>query len=107
MVLLLKIVDLRVQCGMISYKSSAAGLPLLDKADHSFFSPCGILQQWTNLCRIIDSGEWKKTDSKNGITISRLSFTNNEKAAVKVKITGTYCMQKDVQVFHSCNYNAT
>ena len=44
------------------------------------------MQQWTNLCRIIDSGEWKKTDSKNGISISRLSFTNNEKAAVKVKI---------------------
>jgi len=73
---------------MISYKSSATGFPLLDK-DHSFFSPRGILQQWTNLCQIIDSGEWKKTDSKNGITISRLSFTNNEKAAVKVNIIGT------------------
>lgn len=48
-------------------------------------NPLERMEQWTNLRRIIDSGEWKKTDSKHGITISRLSFTNNEKAAVKVE----------------------
>ncbi|XP_078349033.1 uncharacterized protein LOC144633972 [Oculina patagonica] len=47
--------------------------------------PLQRMEQWTNLCGIIDCGNWKKTDTKNGITISRLSFTHNDKAAVKVE----------------------
>ena len=50
----------------------------------SLFPICSISQQWMNLCRLIDCGEWKKADTKNGIKISRLSFTNNDKATVKV-----------------------
>ena len=49
---------------------------------HHFFSA---LQQWKNLCNIIACCDWKKTDCKNGITISRLSFNKNDKASVKVK----------------------
>jgi len=42
------------------------------------------LQQWAKLCQIINCQEWKKSDSKNGVTVSRLSFARNQKAAVKV-----------------------
>lgn len=80
-------------------------LKLLDKVQYcSCVRLCDILQQWTNLRRIIDSGEWKKTDSKNGITISRLSFTNNEKAAVKVKIIiGRVSAGSSAHVLHTAH----
>lgn len=47
--------------------------------------PLQRMQQWRNLCKIIECQDWKKTDCKSGVTISRLSFTNNEKAAVKIQ----------------------
>lgn len=47
--------------------------------------PLQRIEQWKNLCNIIACCDWKKTDCKNGITISRLSFNKNDKASVKIQ----------------------
>ncbi|RMX49627.1 hypothetical protein pdam_00003035 [Pocillopora damicornis] len=71
-----------------------------DFAKRTYYISCAIPQQtnlkqirelfnifsfWARLCQIIESENWKKTDTKNGVTVSRLSFTHNDKAAVKIE----------------------
>lgn len=62
--------------------------------------PLQRMEQWAKLCQIINCQEWKKADSKNGVTVSRLSFARNQKAAVKVE--GVVPVPPDVLYDYLC-----
>lgn len=56
-----------------------------DSKEEVCLDPVQRMECWAGLCQIIKSENWKKTDTKNGVTVSRLSFSHNDKAAVKIE----------------------
>ncbi|XP_031555895.1 uncharacterized protein LOC116292680 isoform X2 [Actinia tenebrosa] len=50
-----------------------------------YLNPSWRMEQWRCLCSVIKEAIWKKTDSKNGVTLSRLSFKHESYAVIKIE----------------------
>eukprot|EP00118_Oscarella_pearsei_P025885 m.308962 g.308962 ORF g.308962 m.308962 type:complete len:386 (+) comp45176_c0_seq1:21-1178(+) len=54
-------------------------------AEEKYHNPQWRIEQWMRLCKMIHTGEWKRTDTKNGVTISRFSFKEQDIVILKVE----------------------
>ncbi|KAK3756001.1 hypothetical protein QZH41_013188 [Actinostola sp. cb2023] len=66
-------------------KTMSAPAQVLCREEQDYMDPTWRLAQWQSLCSAIKESAWKKTDTKNGITLSRLSFKHETYAVVKVE----------------------
>ncbi|CAB4026762.1 Hypothetical predicted protein, partial [Paramuricea clavata] len=63
--------------------SSRKVRPLSSSESCNFADPGWRIQQWRNLCERATESSWKKSDTKNGITVARQTFKDNSFAIIK------------------------